>query len=254
MNEFLEFLKKFAATLTTDEVVQAANTLKATPATQPVFQTIFDLGHGSATRDHNKKVKDIEKERDDAKASVVVIQTEFDEYKAKAPDIKAVEDKWKEEVKKLEKKNSEQTAAFKAERLTWYRDRAVQDIAVLLSKRGVDPEWAEYIMSKAENQSRLRVVEGEDGKYKVEVLKSGSDVTTLQADKPYEAFADELRKDVKPQYITSNADKGTGNKGGNTGSGDKSVYDRAREETKKQTEATARPEGYKSGAERLGIR
>lgn len=251
MNEFLEFVKKFAGTMTSDEAAQVATALKGNAATQPIFQAAFDLGHGSATRDHNRRLKEIEKERDEAKTALATLQTEFDEFKTKTPNVVEIENKYKEEIKKAEKKVTDLQTAHKQERISWFKDQAKASVVQMLVKRGVDPEWAEYLMSKPENDARLRVVEGEDGKPKVEILKSGSEVTTLQAEKPFDAFADELRKDIKPQYIISNAEGGgTGERGGSSGTSN--VFDKVREETKTQVAATTRPEGFKSGAERLG--
>lgn len=256
MNEFLEFLKTFTGkgvALTAQESESIAKQFHASPVTQSLYQHIFDLGHGEATKDFrtkekdfNKQITDLTKERDDLK-------TKMQEMEGKTPDVQKVRDEMQGEIDKLNTTIKELKTSHKEQRTLWYRQQTQNDLRVKLIELGVDPDWAGVLVREPEVAARLKVTETEDGKGTVEVLKAGSETITLQGEKPLDLFAQELRKDVKPAFLTSKADGGgTGARtGGEGGGGDKSVFDRAREAGKGNT-AASRPEGVKSGAERLG--
>jgi hypothetical protein len=252
VNEFLEFLTKFVTagkTLTADEARTLSTKLRESPITQPLYQGVFDAGHAAATAKGNEKVTELQASLTAKSDEVTKLTQEVTALKADKPDIVAVEAKYQKDITGLQAQLKEEKLARRDERRQWHVSQAHTRLQSALVEAGVDPEYAELLLSKEDIKKRFKVVTSGD-EVTIEVLKEGSETIPLQADNPTKAFADELRRNVKPQFIRSNGDRGSGASGGGDGGGGKSVYDRIREEAKGTQEAGSK---VTSGAQRLGI-
>lgn len=257
MNELIEFLKAFHAknvVPTKEEAEQVATLLRGHASTQPVYQHVYDMGHGEATRTFRTKESELNGQITSLTAERDALQKRYNDLEGKTPDAQKVRQEMQTEIDKLNTSITDLKAAHKNQRIEWYRERELGKLKDELIELGVDPDWAAVMAKDEDVKRRLQVTEAEDGTGLVTVLKAGSDSVALQGDKPLGLLAAELRKNVKPGFLTSKADKGAETReGGTGGGGDKTVYERAREQGK-AAHTGKRPEGVKSGAERLGVR
>jgi hypothetical protein len=255
MNEFLEFLKTFVGkgqALTAQEAENIAKQMHGSPVTQALYQHVFDLGHGQATRDFRTKETEFNTKIQALETEKTGLQTKLTELEGKTPEVAKIRQEMQGEIDNLNTQIKDLKKTHKDQRVNWYRERKQSELKDHLIGLGVDPDWAAVLVEKSEVASRLKVTETEDGKGDVTVLKNGSDSIALQGDNPLKMLAEELKKDVKPQFLTSKADgDGSESRRGGEGGGSKTVFERARE-AGRTAHSTTRPEGVKSGADRLG--
>lgn len=213
-----------------------------------IYQAIFDKGHSTATATART-----EKERLDGELAGVRTQLEqanntIKELEKKAPDVATVRTQFEQQILTLQNKHKDELKAKDAEIESERRSRAFGDLRVKLIEKGVDPDYAEVTVNKAEVQKRIRIKDK-----LAEVLQADSEVP-LQPGKGQtgiDLLADELHKATPAKFLTSDVDRGSGTENGGGGGGSKGgVFDRIRADAKKRQE---QKNPAKSGAEKLGI-
>lgn len=257
MDELLKAIKAFvskegASALSDDEATKLAEELRGSPITQPVYQNIFDSGHASATKRSKTKESDLETQIEEKDKEIEKLNKKVKRLEEDKPDVAAIEAKHTERVQELEQKLDEEQKARKEDRINWHRERAQKDLAAALVAQGVNPKWARYQAEQEAVTSRIRVVEDGD-KVHVEVLKKGSETLPLQADNPVQALAEELEKEIEPEFKTSKVKGGSGSRQGATGDAGKGdVFQRAREAGSKVNESR-KGATEDAAAKRLGV-
>lgn len=224
-----------------DQVVTA---LKS--GAHPVFQEVFNAGHSTATEQAKTDKQALETQLADVKADLDKATTRVQELEEKAPDVAKVREQYQTEITDLKTKH-EQELEDRDQRLRNERmGRAVSDLRTKLVERGVDGEYAQVKVERADVRARLR--HNDDGQ--LEVLQAGKEIPFQPADgkNALDLLADEIREGTDPKWITSNADRGSGTGGGGGRPGG-DMFDRIRKETKEREKA----QGARSPEERLGL-
>lgn len=150
----------------------------------------------------------LQSELDAAKALAEETQREFDTYKAKAPDITAVEATWKAKL---------QTAKDEAAKMLAEKDGVIVaksrgQLRTLLVNKLVDEhhvrrEWADMVVA-ARNESRL--VANADGTSKVLQLGRDDEYDAENEDAAITLLAADLAKTVDAEYVTTTVQGGGG--------------------------------------------
>jgi hypothetical protein len=237
LNELIEHIRALLAHENRAEVVATLQ-----KEAQPIYQAVFDKGHGAGLKAKGKdvdelqeKITALEKERDDFKGKLT-------ESEANKPDVAKIRQQYEDQIKQLKEEHGAKVKELKdghaAEKKTTARERLVNKLITA----GVDPDYAETLAGKPEYNDRI-TFRKDDGK--LEVLQAGSSTPLVPADgkDALDLLAGEIRAKVPAKFVTSQSDDGSGDRGGPGGSGQTNWTDyRKRIETERETSGkTARP-------------
>lgn len=215
---------------------------------QPVYQIAFNAGHSTATTKAAAREASLNDLLAAEREKRAALEAEIQTLKDKAPDVQAMRQQYEARISELESQvESVRTEGIERAKSILQR-KAISDLqAILAGQLGVDPDYAEVLVSKPGVISRIKVDEVGD-EFEIAVLQEGREIP-IQADKPLRAYAEELRKSVPAKFVVSRADRGGGSQGGGAGGG-LSVFDQIRENAKRRNEQRT---GSKSAAERMGM-
>lgn len=238
-------LEQLLAELMKLDAAQVATALQE--KAQPVFQHIFNKGHGAglakATDDKTRLEGQVASLTSQLSEKDNTIRTLTD----KAPDVAAVRQTFEAQINQLTEKHKSELKAKDEEIQGERMSRARSDIRTKLVAGGVDPDYADVLMEKPEIKKRMRFAK--DGV--LEVLQDKQDIPlTATKDKAVtDLFVEELVAAAPAKFLTVNSDRGSGTEsGGGGGKGNASRYDKIREDAKsRQTVDSSQP----SAAERL---
>lgn len=231
-----------------DTIVQAFQT-----DGQPVYQLVYDRGHGAATGRKSTEVERLTTERDNAIRERDEAQAKLSEIEGSAPDAEKIREQYNAELEKAKLKAKETEEALKARLHKERVARARADLrTTLVSKHSIDPDYAEVLASRPDIEERFSFTDDGD----VEVLQRGKQIPYAPGDGQTSVglLAAELREGVNPKFVLSGADNGSGangNGGGGSGNGGGFDYKKHREKHEaRQKESDDSP----SAKERMGLK
>jgi hypothetical protein len=154
--------------------------------------------------------------------------------KESQPDAAKIREQYDAEIKDLEAKHAKEVAGLKDDRSKSEVDREVSAFQSRLVSLGMDPDYAEVQAQKKADRFRF-----EDGKG-VQIMQEGKEIPITAGDDktPLDVLAEAVVAAVPARFINSKADKGTGHRTHQQGTGGAggSVYDRIREDRKAERE------------------
>lgn len=217
---------------------------------QPVYQTIFNRGHSTATERASTREESLNELLNAEREKRQKLEREIDELRDKTPDAQEQRKQYEARIAELEDEMKALKESSKERVRNVIKRGAVADLQATLVSMGVDPDYAEVLVSKPGTQARIAVNGDDEGEqFEIAVMQEGREIP-IQTDNPIKAYAEELRKSVPSKFIVSTADRG-GETGGGGAGGSRSTFDRIREEARKRSEAGAGDR--KSAAERMGL-
>ncbi len=213
---------------------------------QPLFQAIFDMGHGVATQKLQPKVDEVTGQVTKLTADLTAATKRIETLSADHPDVAKLQTEIANLEAKIRQAEDAGTERLHAER----RDTFMADLRTQLTALGVDADYAGVVLAKPEVQKRLRINKAGER----EVLRKGSDIVLMPGDKPLvRAVAEELVAEVPPKFISSPVDRGSGIEQGGAAA-DKSYLSTLRSDLEKKREAESKvAAGPGEAARRLGM-
>jgi hypothetical protein len=205
---------------------------------QPIFQGIFDKGHAAATQRYTAEKATL----DGTIANLTTQNQQKDEQirqlgEAK-PDVVAMQTKHAADIQRLEDKHKNELKVANDTLIGERMSRTGSDLKTKLVVLGVDAEYAEVVVSKAEREKRWRP----NAKGIVEIFRADTDApyAPAQGKDALDLLAEELKTAVPPKFITVNGDSGSGTTTSTTGAATgKKKFDNIREDVKKKEAASA---------------
>lgn len=200
---------------------------------KPVAQVLLNAGAAMQKTEGRKDTKKVEQERDEAIRERDELRTEFDEFKAKTPNAKEIEDRvtarYEPKLKALKDQVAERDTALKS---TIQRGGLTKFSRELI-KLGADPEYAQVV---AAEKHRDRLAPKDDGSLGVLQIGSTLEYDGVDEDEKISALARDAIKTVPPKFINTNADSGGGVRNGSGGGTALKTVDQIRKE-KEQSSA-----------------
>lgn len=248
MDEIQEAIQAYMGEATTanrDAVVAAMQ-----KNAQPIFQHIHDIGHSAAHKTARVQTKDLEKKLADAQEALTAAETRLTEATANQPDVSKVHDQYKAEIQTLKAAHASALADMKASQVADKRERAKADLVASLVSKGVDKDYAEVQVAKAEGRMRF----SEDGS--LEILQAGKEIPFAPGDGQTAVglLAEEIRTATPTKFVSTNADSGSGvGANGGAGAGGGNYYDTIRAQMEERNKAQAANTGTNALAERMGM-
>jgi hypothetical protein len=237
--EIIAALKGHLDTKENRKAVLAA--IQGDTATQPLYQDIYNLGFGQATKDKGEEVATLKTQLQEATDAKTQAEQTLAAERAKAPDLETIRTQHAAALQKEKDDAQKREDALKAQLKTERESSAVKELRRLLVEDPDSPlveEYADLICEKAGTRGRLRFKD--DGT--IAVVQEGTEVELQvgEGQTPLTLLAAEIRKGTKPTWIRSGADGGSGVGTGNS-LGASPKYDAAAvgKEMAKQQKASA---------------
>lgn len=172
----------------------------------PIHAAAFAAGKGEVDKVKGKGAEALKKEKERADA----LQTELDEVKSKAPDVKKIEDGYKAKLDAANKKAADLEASFAAKERERVMKDATSSVLGKLIAEGVEPLTARGLVLSMKEDGLI--VQGEDGA--VSYLQMKDKKTPYPEPKeganPYDALVADVKKTLKPHHLASPVDRGGG--------------------------------------------
>lgn len=179
-------------------------------AAQPIYQAVYDRGHGQATKDLNQKVADAETAKTKAETDLAAANELF---KGK-PDVEALRAQHRTDLERVQNQAKTREEALQKRLQEERSGRALSDFRGHLKGKVVD-DYAVVLAERPDLKSRIR--HKEDGK--VYVVQAGTEVEVqVPAGKdPLQLLAEEVIQSAPSTLRLSGADGGSGITTGATG-------------------------------------
>jgi hypothetical protein len=223
-------------------------------AAQVVYQEIYDRGHQFAHAKGKGVGDDLQKRLDASEKAREKAEKEAAELAAKAPDLEKIRGEHKAQLDDLRTAHQSELDEERGKGRKASLDRRIQDLRLDLVRLGVDPDYAEVLVSKPDTVARFRPAE--DGA--IEILQKGKDVPFAPGGEttPIQLLAAELKEGAPDKFITASGDRGSGSRSGQGSQSSGFDLGKYREDLLKQRqeEAAKRQSGMSSLKERLGGR
>ncbi len=222
---------------------------------KPVFQAIFDEGHGVGLAKANARVAQLEAEKKSADDAAAAAKGKVAEYEREKPDLAKLREGYEAQIAELKAKNTADKKAHREEmtRKDLARDYAELKALLVGADFRVDADYADVLVAKPDVQSRIRYAQ--DGVR--EVLQPGRDIPIAVAsgEDPMRELAKALVEKVEKKWIVSGAAGGAGVKNGAAAPSKGDVFERVRAQVKRELETRPSQTGDRSRilAERLGV-
>lgn len=213
-----EIIAQLAAAATDDakrqEVVTALHSTM-----QPVYQVIFNKGHGQGMAAQSEKLTAAEAAKTAAEQSATALKTQLEEATKKGtPDVEAIRTQHAQDLERIQKEAKEKADGLEAKLRDERTARAKADLKAALKGKVVD-DFVDVAVERAALQGRIR--HREDGS--TFVVQAGTEVE-LQAPAgrtALELLAEEIHTAAPATLRLSTADQGGGTTtaagGGTTG-------------------------------------
>lgn len=184
----------------------------------PVYQDIFNKGHGVATAKAQGDRVELEANTNRLNGELVTAAAKIKELEESKPDVAKVRKQYDESIDVLKNEHKTQVQKLQTTITAEREARALADIRSGLQSLGVDADYADVLASKDDVKRRLKFKD--DGS--VEVLQAGKDIPIIASGdkKPVALLVDELRTTVPAKFVTSNGDRGSGTSGAGGASAD----------------------------------
>lgn len=199
-----------------------------------IYQAIFDEGHGVATQQYQTEKKNLENRATKAEGDLAKANDRIKKLSEENPDVAKLHSSYGEEIKGL-KEQIDTLKSQSSTQATGLRvDLAATRLEVALVEAGVIQDYAEILAQKPEVRERM----SPDEKGTIRVMQPDKAIPYAGTEREQiRAFAADLKKGVKPIFLASTVERGTGTDqvNGGTPNSDKALFDGIRKEvTEKQ--------------------
>lgn len=213
LDELIAGLNELAAE-NDEKAIEVAKAIRE--KAKPVAQVILNAGAAIQKTEAKGAAKKLETERDEAIRERDELRTEFDEFKAKTPNAKEIEDRITAKYEPKIKALKDQVAERETRLTTTIRRSGLTKFASELIKLGVDPEYAQEVATAKYGD---RLTPKEDGSLGVLQVGNTLEYDAETEDEKIAALAADARKLTPPKFINTNADSGAGVRSGGSGGG-----------------------------------
>ncbi|HSH45053.1 MAG TPA: hypothetical protein VK966_04315, partial [Longimicrobiales bacterium] len=213
-----------------------------------VYQAVYNRGHEAGKEELNGRLTELGAEAKRERKRAETAEAKVAKMEEDQPDVAQIRKEYEEEQEALKAQLEEAKKSGDQRVRSILRSRAVSDLkARLVTKYGIDADYAEVQAQRAEARINPEPVEGKEGEYRTTVTVEGKSIP-MQADDPLEALAQEIDQRVDARFKTGNVDTG-GRTGGSSGGAGGDRFSQIREEVQKRQEGQQR----QSAAERMGL-
>lgn len=244
----IEELVKALGEVTAEDREKLVIAIQGDTATHPIFQAVFDKGHGEATRKGTQEKESLNTRISALEAEGTAKDERITALGEKNPDVAKIEEKYQTRITEIEEAHKVEKANLQSQNQTLVLSTHRKTLATALIRLGVDPDYADF---KADNTDRLQLSD----KGTLDVMREGLEIpyAPVEGKSTIDLLANDMLSGVKDIFRTSNADRGS-NMGGDdaTGGAQKSKFDKIREDAVATRKAEAE-KGGKSLEDRLGM-
>lgn len=249
MNEELRRLIEALNSYTNHDELRAAIKEHA----KPIYQPIFNDGHGVATASFSSERLKLEKRATDAEAEKKSAADDLEKYKREQPQIAQIDAQYKQQLQDKDAEIQKLKESHSSEKRTSRQETAVTKLRAILNQ-WVDPDKTENLVSTTTVKDRLQL----DEALNLRVLQKGQQIPFAgNEEEQLKAFAEELKAGVEPKFILSGVNGGTGRQGATGGVGTeglkgKALFDKIREKARAEHPEKAPQDATKTLLERTG--
>lgn len=249
LTEFNEHVLEATKGKSGDELKAAIKTVvdELQGISHPVYQAVFDRGHGVATASLEGDKTSLASQITAKDAEITALKGRIETLTKEKPDTAKMEQEHQTAIATLKQQHKTELDTLKAANQTTLEERDRADLERMLVAAGLEPKYARVTARDPEVTKRL--------KYKDGVLSVLQKDGVLPFDAPegktgMDLLVDEVLKDTDPMFIISNSDRGSDTGNSQNRGNSSNFFDSIREKAKSD-HVVSRPEGFKSGAERL---
>lgn len=202
---------------------------------QPLYQHIFNAGHKVSDAQNGTRISGLEAQLDAATKARTKAEKDLAKLSESQPDVAKIRSDYDTQITQLNEQLEATKTQHRAKLNAVLIDRAKTDLVSLLvsAPYKVDPLIADSLATK--HAALLRPNEQTDT---IEVLADVGSTVAIQSKEPLKTLAESLAKTVDAKYRSADVDTGSGTKGGQGGTGN--VFDKVREDAKKERETAAK--------------
>lgn len=229
--DLTELLAQLGAIVGTDKdkAKEVATAMRNHAEASLIAQDLINFGAGKKKSDMDREVTRLTTAKEAVEAELEALRTEFDEFKAKTPDVAAVEARLKGQYdRRLAEKDGvidTQARNLKGALTARLREKLVNKLS---TTHRVDPDYAGEVLAarfgdrfEAQDDGSVRVLQ-QTGEEEIDGDTEDARIATLAA---------QIAKDVPAKYVDAAADRGGGTRkpgGATTSSSSDDVADAKR--------------------------
>lgn len=219
---------------------------------KPVYQPVFNDGHGVATVAATAEKQRLEQRVSQAEEGRKQAEGELAKYKQEQPQLAQIDQQYKAKLEEKEREIAKLKETHATEKKGSRLDRTVSRLQAMLNQ-WVDADKVETMLSTKAVRDRLQF----DENLALRVLQKGQQIPFAGTEEEQlKALAEELKGTVDSKFLLSGVQEGTGTEGAAGGVGgakkDKAFYDSIREKAKAANPATTPVDATKALLERTG--
>lgn len=222
----------------------------------PVFQIIYDRGHGAATKTAEEKAAELTTKISTLETNHRTAQEQLEAERKKHPDTEQLREQYEERERQLREAHDTEKAALQTQLSTERRNVAKQTLKSLLRSgdRVLDSDYADVLIDKQATDERINF--REDGS--VEVFQAGKQIALAPAEgvSPLELLAKELKEQAPSKFVEVRTDRGAGARGdggGGTGGGGGFFNDYRKSLEEERKTSTQVADATSEAKKRLGV-
>jgi len=219
-----------------DKAKEVAKKMREHADTRDVAQELVQYGAGKKKGQLDGDIATLTRQLETTKQELEELQTAFDDFKAKTPDVAKVEQELTaKHTRKLQEKDAQLAAKDQTLKGALTRGARERLVTLLSTEHKVDPEYAREVMA---SKYADRFVVGDDGR--ISVLQPGS-TDSYDADTDDAAvalLAAQVAKTAPAKFVNTNADRGAGSRSGQGGGSTQKTAEEVKE-TKRNSVAGA---------------
>lgn len=181
--------------------------LRTRPTVKPLFQRIFNDGHGAATAEFKPEIQRLEEVVRTAEAAKNALQQQLDQWKKDNPDAAAIRQEMQDKLDKAILDHAQAMKDRDAADQTATLERARKDLQKALIAQGMDSVYAESLVNSEAVKKRITL----DKKGGVKLLQPDKDIPYAESDldKALEEMAGGLVEKVDPKFLNSKVRRGS---------------------------------------------
>jgi hypothetical protein len=253
MDEILELLKKLRALTTDDNQDEVITAFKK--QLKPVYQLVFDEGHGVAMSQQQSKIDKLEQDKTTAIAERDQLKTDLKKIRDEGGDVSKIHADYQEQIREKESEIARLGDEVKNTGRRFTRDLALRRLEAKLAAE-LTEGYEEILVGRQSTQELFSFDDSDN----LRVLQPGKNIPFAgDEDAQVQALSEYLLKDVKPVFKRSKVGKGSGNEGaaagGGAGGSKKEFFDGVKERAQVANAAPGQPADFNPEAElyrRLG--
>lgn len=212
---------------------------------QPLWQEIFNKGHGVATEKANKDIETLKGEKTTLEGQLKTANDKVTDLQTKTPDVAKIQQEWSQKLTDAQEAHKKELQGIRDKGAAVTRDSTISNLRSKLVAAGVDIKLATVMTQDSELTKRIVV--REDGT--VSILQKGATAIELIPAANQTALdlltteLFEVAKKDSPQLITIQVDRGagiTGDKGSSAGKGGAAFYDDIRKRKEEEQKVTGK--------------